>query len=67
MFWKKVSRTSGHGLDRLAEPLEAGDLMALSPEELVRVEGGRARVSALIHESARRIPTDEVQIDLPAS
>jgi hypothetical protein len=65
MFWKTVSRTAAGGLDRLAGG-PGDDLAPLSREELARIEGGRARVSARSGDDPRRLPTGEVLIDVPA-
>jgi len=58
----------GWGRNRPVKGVDAPvmeELHAVSEQELLQVEGGRARVGNMLDEDTRRLPTGEVRVELP--
>ena len=64
MFWTKREQRAVD-IDRLISNLKGDDFAPVTEKELLQVEGGRARVSSIMDESARRLPTGEIRVELP--
>jgi hypothetical protein len=62
MFWTKAKRTTVD-FDRLMDNLRGDDFTVVTAMELLQVEGGRARVSSIMDDSARRLPTGEIRVE----
>ena len=63
-MWTLKSRTRNQ-LDKLVDGLDVKGLDAVSEQELLQIEGGRARAVTLLDEATRRLPTGEVRVELP--
>jgi hypothetical protein len=51
--------------DKRVDGLDVQGLDAVSEQELLQIEGGRARVVSMFDEATRRLPTSEVRVELP--
>jgi hypothetical protein len=63
-MWMLKSRTRNR-FDARVDGLDVKGLDALSEQELLQIEGGRARVAGMLDEATRRLPTGEVRVELP--
>jgi hypothetical protein len=63
-MWMLKSRTR-HQRNTLAGGLDVKGLDTVSEQELLQIEGGRARMASMLDETTRRLPTDEVRVEVP--
>jgi hypothetical protein len=63
-MWMLKSRTR-HQPANLVDGLDVDGLDTVSKQELLQIEGGRARAVSMLDEATRRLPADEVQVELP--
>ena len=60
-----LNRKTRNQLDKLVDGLDVKGLDAMSEQELLQIEGGRARAVSMLDEATRRLPTGEVRVELP--
>jgi hypothetical protein len=63
-MWTLKSRTRNR-FEKSVYGLDVKGLDAVSEQELLQIEGGRARAVSLLDEATRRLPTGEVRVELP--
>lgn len=63
-MWTLKSLTRNR-FDKRVDGLDVKGLDAVSEQELLQIEGGRARVVSMLDEATRRLPTGEVRVELP--
>jgi hypothetical protein len=63
-MWMLKSMTR-HQPAKLLDGLDLIGLDTVSEQELLQVEGGRARAVSLLDEATRRLPASEVQVEPP--
>jgi hypothetical protein len=63
-MWMLKNRNRHQPANQVAG-LDLSGLDTVSQQELLQIEGGRARAVSMLDEATRRLPASEVQVELP--